>query len=139
MFILFVFNFAFSLVYKVHRFYLEVCDFLACVLVESYTHTLSEFLTMAPQSYELSFVGSLLLIILCILLAVLAANLIVNILRYVLSYVLGIISPETASRLVESATQTQAGDCDDNAVKSQSGEKQVEVPSAAGGEGKKKD
>lgn len=95
---------------------------------------------MAPQSYELSFVGSLLLIIFCILLTVLAANLIVSILRYTLSYVLGIISPETASRgLVESATQTQAGDCDDNVVKSQSGEKQVEVSSAAGGEGKKKD
>ena len=56
---------------------------------------------MAPQSYELSFVGSMLVIFIAIVLFIVAANLLVTILRFAWRKVFG-----QARLVAESSTQT---------------------------------
>lgn len=96
---------------------------------------------MAPQSYELSFVGSILVIFFCIVLAILAVNLFISICRYVIGHVLGISkSGQTSRQLIESSTQTSWEE--DASSKDKSGldmKQPVGDTSLAGGDGKKTD
>ncbi|KAK7465196.1 hypothetical protein BaRGS_00037625 [Batillaria attramentaria] len=66
---------------------------------------------MTPQSYELSFEGTLIVLFFCLVLFLLVLKLLVAVIRRILVCFLGVFKPGSG-KYVESSTQTQVGDVD---------------------------
>lgn len=85
---------------------------------------------MAAQSYELSFVGSILVIFIAIVLFILAVNLFVAILRFMFNKIWG-----QSRQVRDSATQTSRGEGDSVTLHTSETDGQMQ---AVGSERKKK-